>query len=127
MFHDGIGFSKFYNGIGGPEYIYSLLTSYTGEQKEEAGTILYENKAFPGGWIAMAPPLADGQVEFADGHSSDLSHMSEDISAFLMWSAEPKLANRKRIGLLGFSMLFVFAVMLYLTNRKLWRDVKGKK
>lgn len=126
VFHDGIGFSKLYNGIGGPEYIYSLMTSYTGKTKEEAGTTYYENKAFPGGWIAMAPPLLEGQVEFADGHSNDLSHMSEDVAAFLMWTAEPKLVARKQFGLVGFVMLMLLAVLLYLSNKKLWRDVKVK-
>ena len=55
----GTGMSQLFNGIGGPEYITSILTGYTGEEKEEAGSIFYENTAFPGGWIAMAPPLSD--------------------------------------------------------------------
>jgi ubiquinol-cytochrome c reductase cytochrome c1 subunit len=53
----GLGINQLFKGMGGPEYIASLLTGYTGEEKEEAGTILYENTAFPGGWISMAPPL----------------------------------------------------------------------
>ena len=51
------GINQFIKGMGGPEYIASILTGYTGEEKEEAGTTFYENTAFPGGWIAMAPPL----------------------------------------------------------------------
>ncbi|MDZ4096191.1 MAG: cytochrome c1, partial [Paracoccaceae bacterium] len=56
----GTGISQLFNGIGGPEYITAILTGYTGEEKEEAGTTYYENHAFPGGWIAMPPPLEDG-------------------------------------------------------------------
>jgi len=70
-FHGGLGINQFFKGIGGPEYIASLLTGYTGEEKEQAGVTFYENTAFPGGWIAMAPPLGDDSVEFVDGHDAD--------------------------------------------------------
>ncbi len=100
----GLGINQFFKGIGGPEYIASLLAGYTGEEKEEAGTILYENTAFPGGWIAMAPPLYGDDVEFADGHSTDLEQIAEDVSAFLMWTAEPKMMARKQAGFVGGSV-----------------------
>ncbi|MEE3316532.1 MAG: cytochrome c1, partial [Pseudomonadota bacterium] len=48
----GTGINQLVKGIGGAEYIASLLTGYTGEEKEEYGSIFYENTAFPGGWIA---------------------------------------------------------------------------
>ncbi|QGX97294.1 cytochrome c1 [Roseovarius faecimaris] len=123
----GTGMNQLFKGMGGPEYIYSLLTGYTGEEKEEAGVTLYENKAFPGGWIAMAPPLYGDDVEFADGHDTDLSHISKDVSAFLMWAAEPKMMARKQAGLTGVIFLTVLSVLLYLTNKRLWAPVKGKK
>jgi ubiquinol-cytochrome c reductase cytochrome c1 subunit len=123
---NGLGINQIVKGMGGAEYIASILTGYTGEEKEEAGVTLYKNTAFPGGWIAMAPPLSDEQVEFADGHKNDLHHMSEDVSAFLMWTAEPKMMARQRLGLLSVSMLLLLGVLLYLTNKKLWRDIKRK-
>ena len=123
---NGLGINQIVKGMGGAEYIASILTGYTGEEKEEAGTTLYKNTAFPGGWIAMAPPLEDEAVEFADGHKNDLHHMSEDVSAFLMWTAEPKMMASQRIGLLSVGMLLLFGVLLYLTNKKLWRDIKRK-
>ncbi|GAA6180860.1 cytochrome c1 [Shimia sp. NS0008-38b] len=123
----GTGINQFFKGMGGPEYITSILTGYTGEEKEEAGTTFYENTAFPGGWIAMAPPLFEDQLEFADGHSNDVHHVAEDVSAFLMWTAEPKMMARKQAGLTGVLFLAVLSVLLYLTNKKLWAPVKGKK
>lgn len=123
----GLGFNQVFKGMGGPEYIASLLTGYTGEEKEENGTYFYENTAFPGGWISMAPPLVDDQVEFADGHSADVHHMAEDVSAFLMWTAEPKMMARKRAGLIGFGLLALLTALLYLTNKRIWAPVKGKK
>ncbi|MEX0286312.1 MAG: cytochrome c1, partial [Paracoccaceae bacterium] len=101
----GLGLNQLFKGMGGPEYIAALLNGYTGKEKEEAGTILYENTAFPGGWISMAPPLFDEQGGFADGHSNDLHHLSEDIAAFLMWSAEPKMMARKQAGFVGVLIL----------------------
>ena len=123
----GLGINQFFKGIGGPEYIASLLTGYTGEEKEEAGIILYENTAFPGGWISMAPPLYDESVEYADGHENDLHSISEDVSAFLMWTAEPKMMARKQAGFVGVLFLTILSVLLYLTNKRIWAPVKGNK
>lgn len=120
----GTGLSQLFNGMGGPEYITSILTSYTGEEKTEAGATLYENTAFPGGWISMAPPLDDDLVEFADGHSASLHHLAEDVSAFLMWTAEPKLMARKQAGLTGVLFLVLLSALLYLTNKRIWAPVK---
>ncbi len=123
----GLGINQLVKGMGGAEYIASLLHGYTGEEKEEAGSVLYENKAFPGGWISMAPPLADEQVEFADGHSNSVEHMAEDVAAFLMWAAEPKMMERKNAGFVGVIFLTVLSVLLYLVNKRLWAPHKGKK
>ncbi|GAB5439299.1 cytochrome c1 [Falsiruegeria mediterranea] len=123
----GLGINQLVKGMGGAEYIASLLSGYTGKEKEEAGTILYENTAFPGGWISMAPPLSDEQVEFIDGHANDVVAMSEDVSAFLMWTAEPKMMARKQAGFVGVLFLTLLSVLLYLTNKRLWAPVKGKK
>ncbi len=123
----GLGINQLVKGMGGAEYIASLLDGYTGEEKEEAGTILYENTAFPGGWISMAPPLSDEQVEFADGHANDVHHMAQDVAAFLMWAAEPKMMARKQAGFVGVLFLTVLSVLLYLTNKRLWAPIKGKK
>ena len=111
---------------GGPDYIASLLTGYTGEEKEEAGVTLYENTAFPGGWISMAPPLYGEDVDFNDGHANDLEHISEDVSAFLMWTAEPKMMARKQAGFVSVFFLTILSVLLYLTNKKIWAPIKGK-
>ncbi|MGB5837347.1 MAG: cytochrome c1 [Albidovulum sp.] len=123
----GSGINQFFKGIGGPEYIVSILTGYSGHEVEQAGTTFYENSAFPGGLIAMVPPLEDGAVEYADGHANDVHHMAEDVSAFLMWAAEPKMMARKQAGFLGVLFLGLLTVLLYLTNKKIWAPHKGKK
>jgi ubiquinol-cytochrome c reductase cytochrome c1 subunit len=122
----GLGINQIVKGMGGAEYIASLLIGYTGKEKEEAGAILYENTAFPGGWIAMPPPLEDGIVEYRDGHSNTAHHLSEDVSAFLMWTAEPKMMARKKMGFVAVILLSLLAFLLYLTNKKLWAPIKRK-
>jgi len=123
----GTGISQLINGMGGPEYIYSLLKGYTGETKEEAGTFFYQNTAYPGEWIAMAPPLMEDLVEYGDGTDASVENMAEDVSAFLMWTAEPTMMARKQAGLTGVLFLTVLSVLLYLTNKRIWAPVKGKK
>jgi len=147
----GTGVNQLVRGMGGPEYIFSILTGYEDPPacapEEMDG---YYNVAFapggypdeckifddegveigrkaPGSWISMAPPISDEQVEFADGHANDLHHMSADVSAFLMWAAEPKMMARKQAGLVGVIFLTILASMLYLTNKRLWAPHKGKK
>lgn len=122
----GLLVNPLFRGVGGPEYIASVLTHYTGEEKFEAGSAFYENESFTGGWIAMAPPLYDGQVEFADGSPNDVAAMAEDVAAFLMWAAEPKMMARKQVGLTAVLFLVLLTVLLYLTNKRLWAPVKGR-
>ena len=139
----GTGLSQLLNGMGGPEYITSLLAGY-----EEAPACApedfegYYNVAFgaggfpeecideeghhtvPGSWIAMPPPLVEeGQVAYADGAPDSVEAMSHDVSAFLMWTAEPHLNARKQAGLTGMIFLGVFAVLLYLTNKRIWAPI----
>ena len=74
----------------------------------------------------MAPPVEDELVEYADGHANDTYHISEDVAAFLMWTAEPKMMARKQVGFISFLMLGLLAVLLWLTNKKLWAPIKRK-
>lgn len=125
----GTGISQFFNGIGGPEYIYSILTGYNGEEKEEAGTLYYGNPTFTAGngWIAMPQMLTDEAVEFEDGSPNDAKSLAKDVAAFLMWAAEPKLNARKEAGYISVGMLIILSVLLYFTNKALWAPHKGKK
>ena len=122
----GLGINQLLYGFGGAEYIAALLHGYTGEEKTQAGVTLYENKYFEGGWLSMAPPLYEEAVEYADGSSNSVEAMAEDVAAFLMWTAEPKMAARKQAGFAGVIFLTLLSVLLYLTNKRLWSSVKHK-
>lgn len=123
----GLGINQLVRGMGGPEHIYSVLVGYTGEEKEIAGNVFYENHAFPGGWISMPPPISADQVTYTDGTEQSVENYAEDVSAFLMWAAEPKMMVRKESGFKAVLLLGLLSVLLYLTNKKLWAGVKGRK
>ncbi len=139
----GLGISQLFKGIGGPEYIVSILTGYEdapdcapgdfpGNYNKAFGPGGYPEECkgengehlFPGSWIAMPQPLYGEDVEFADGHSNELHHEAEDVAAFLMWAAEPKMMARKQAGFVGVLMLTIMTVLLYLTNKRIWAPVK---
>jgi ubiquinol-cytochrome c reductase cytochrome c1 subunit len=124
----GLGTNQLFKGMGGPEHIYSILTGFTGETKDIAGVTFYENTAFPGGYMKMPNvALAAGQVTYADGTEPSLENYSEDVSAFLMWAAEPKMMVRKESGFKAVLLMGLLSVLLYLTNKRLWAKVKGPK
>ncbi len=115
-------FIKLIKGNGGPEYVYSLLTGYEDPPNGEERDGLSYNPYFSGGWIAMAAPLSEDQVEYGDGTKASVDQMSRDVAAFLTWASEPKMEQRKRLGFMVIIYLGVFALLMYLVKVKLWRD-----
>jgi ubiquinol-cytochrome c reductase cytochrome c1 subunit len=124
---------------GGPEYVAGLLQGYVtppagltvpnGQHYNNhfpgdvsAGWKGDAHHAPPGGFIAMAAPLAPGKVEFDDGKKSTVKQQAEDVAAFLMWAAEPKLEERKQMGAAVMVFLVLFAGLLYASYRRVWRN-----
>ena len=106
---------------GGADYLHALLTGFSDAPE---GFKLQEgmsyNVYFPGGQIAMAAPVDDDAVEYADGTKATKDQISRDVAAFLTWSAEPELEERKRIGLKVMIFLIIFTAMLYAVKRRVW-------
>ena len=61
-------------------------------------------------------------VTYDDGAPQTVEQYAKDVSAFLMWVAEPHLVARKRLGFQVMIFLLVFAGLLYFTKKKVWRD-----
>jgi ubiquinol-cytochrome c reductase cytochrome c1 subunit len=120
-------FNQLANGIGGPEYVYSLLAGYeepTEEEKKGAPEGKYFNPHFTSGkWISMPPPLSDGVVTFDDGAPNTLKDQAKDVAAFLAWTAEPKMEERKQTGFMVLIYLAILAGLLYMVKQRIWRDV----
>ena len=69
----------------------------------------------------------DCNFAFADGREANMHNMAEDVAAFLMWTAEPHMMARKSAGFKAVLILLVLTSLLYLTNKRIWSGVKGKK
>jgi ubiquinol-cytochrome c reductase cytochrome c1 subunit len=143
----GSGINQLFKGMGGPEYIHAILTGYVDppECAADFESDGYYNRAFSkgaipdackdeeghstieGSWIAMPPPLSDDIVTYADATPATVDQMAMDAASFLMWTAEPKLMARKETGFKAVLFLIVLSTLLYLTNKRLWSGVKGKK
>ena len=126
------GFPKFVFDVftqyaeGGPDYIHALLTGYN--QTPPAGMEIadgtYYNPYFIGGKsLSMSPPLSDGQVAYDDSAPQTVDQYARDVSAFLMWAAEPHLDARKQTGFSVMIFLALFGAIVYLTKKKVWHDV----
>ena len=88
------------------------------------GTGLHYNPYFANLNLAMAKPLSDGQVTYADGTKATVDQMAKDVSAFLVWTAEPKLVKRVQVGWAVMGFLLIFTVLTYLSYRNIWADKK---
>lgn len=78
----------------------------------------------PGGFLAMAPQLVDGRVEYIDGTEATVKQMSSDVAQFLAWASEPKQVNRKSAGPKVLGFLAILAVLLWFSYHQIWRNVE---
>jgi ubiquinol-cytochrome c reductase cytochrome c1 subunit len=110
---------------GGPDYIHALLTGF---QDPPAGVTVPEGTYYNPYFLNaasthMAPPLKDGLVAYTDGAPQTIDQYARDVSSFLMWTAEPHLVERKRIGFEVIIFLVVFAGLMYFTKKRVWEKV----
>ena len=114
----------------GANYIYSLVGHGYDKEPPEGVTVpdgAYYNPYMAGGIIAMPQVLNDGAIEYAQPESEiprTADQYAKDVAAFLMWSAEPKLESRHRMGLGVLIFLSIMAVLFYLSYRRVWRNVE---
>ncbi len=116
----------------GPDYVAALLDGYV---EPPAGFPVppggHYNQYYPGHIIAMPKPLNDGQIEYAKGEDGrpvvpeTVAQYAKDITAFLMWTAEPTLEQRKQLGFKVIGFLLLLAGLLYFTKKRIWDRVGG--
>jgi ubiquinol-cytochrome c reductase cytochrome c1 subunit len=110
---------------GGANYIYSLLQGY---EDPPIGVTLDEgvhyNKYMYGNKIKMSNPLSNGLVEYADGTEATVEQMSKDITTFLMWTAEPHLESRHRMGFKAIVYLIILTILVYFSMKRIWSRVE---
>ncbi|MEO1014178.1 MAG: cytochrome c1 [Pseudomonadota bacterium] len=136
----------------GPAYVYSLLTGYEDppasvvvpagqnynpyfpgdmtqllkpEYLDEEGHAAEGVEVPYGGVLAMAPPLSDGIVDYADEETPEtVEQYAKDVTEFLMWASEPKLEARKKLGVMTVGYLIILCGLLYFSYRQIWADAK---
>jgi cytochrome c1 len=109
---------------GGVDYLYAYLTGF---KEPPQGTKVPEgmnyNTAFPAPhFTGMPNPFAggDGLVTYTDGTPATIDNYARDVAAFLAWAADPKLEERKHLGILVMGYLLITAVLLYFAKRRIW-------
>ena len=123
----------------GANYIYSLLSGYVtppaglkmapGQNYNPymAGdlTPFWEGQGpVPkGGFIAMPAQLRAGMVTYDDGTEATVDQMAKDVAAFIDWTSEPKMVERKQAGFGVMIFLLLFAGLTYASYRKIWKGV----
>jgi ubiquinol-cytochrome c reductase cytochrome c1 subunit len=117
----------------GPDYVHSLLTGY---QEPPAGVEVPEGLSYnpyfiSAPYLAMPPPLSDDLVKYAqNADETDVNDVPQtvdqyasDVTAFLMWAAEPHLVERKATGFTVMIFLIIFAGLVYYTKKKVWATI----
>ncbi len=109
---------------GGATYVYNLLNGY---RDPPAGMKMADgmnyNIYFPGRQIAMAPPLHDGAVTYADGTPATTQQMARDVTTFLTYMSNPDMEQRKRMGVRIVLFLIGMTGVTYAVKRKVWADI----
>jgi len=118
---------------GGANYVYSLITGYQPQSAEMLKRFpeiktpqgLYSNPYFANMNIAMPPPLkSNGQVQYQDGTLATVDQMAKDVSAFLVWTADPTLESRHQAGFASIIFLLIASGLAFGAYRNIWRNVE---
>jgi ubiquinol-cytochrome c reductase cytochrome c1 subunit len=120
----------------GGAYVHSLLTGYQNQPAElikdfpaaKTPNGLHYNPYFANLNIAMPPPLtSEGQVTYAPGNPKPtVDQMAQDVSAFLVWTAEPNLQARHKAGWPILLFLIVATFLGFMSYREIWAGAKRK-
>ncbi len=109
----------------GANYVRSLLLGYSDAPKEFDVGEGYYNKYMAGNIIAMPQPLYGEDVEYLDGTKATLEQEVNDLVTFLTWTSMPDLEQRKSSGIKVLFFLMIMTIFLYLSYRKIWKELKN--
>ena len=120
----------------GANYIYSKLNTYYEDDSSATG---YNNLALPNSSMPnILASLQGGQKIILDSEEKPLrlekvsngtlseieyKELTNDITNFLVYVAEPAKLRRYSIGFWVLMFLFVFTIIAYYTKKEFWKDV----
>lgn len=119
----------------GVHYVYSLMLGYNDPDPAdqalspefETPVGLYFNEHFYNINIAMPPQLYPDLITYADGTEATEEQMAQDVTAFLTWTAEPSLIQRKQTGWFVIAFLLFGTGLAFLSYKQIWAGLKPKK
>ena len=113
----------------GVNYITALLLGYTAPPEDFPPIPIgqYYNAYYPGHLIAMPQMLRENSVEYIDGTPTTLFQQAQDLSTFLAFTADMHQDTRKKMGVQVILFLVVFSLLMFLTKRTLWKELKRRK
>ena len=110
---------------GGADYVYSVLLGYDQPPSNiQLDDGVYYNKYMYGNKIKMPAPLSDDLIEYSDGTKATEEQMAKDVVSFLMWTAEPHLEQRHKIGFRAIVYLIILSVLVYFSMKKIWSRIE---
>ena len=68
----------------------------------------------------MPQPLFEDSVVYENGPPATVDQMARDVTAFLAWTADPTLEDRKRVGIKVVLFMIILAGLMYASKRRLW-------
>ncbi|WP_074381327.1 cytochrome c1 [Bartonella doshiae] len=112
----------------GPDYITALLMGYqkAPENTKIADGFWYNPYFIANNALAMAPPLDDGLISYEDGTPETIEHYARDVSAFLMWTADPHMEIRKKTGFRVILFLIFLGGLVYIVKDRIWRGLEER-
>lgn len=100
---------------GGGHYLYSYLTAYHNTQDGVLGNTVFPETRMPD-VLGMAT-ATDAQQK------AGVQAQARDVSAFLIWAADPHAPERKHLGIYVLAYLAFMTVLLYLWKRRIWARI----
>lgn len=106
---------------GGPHFLRDFLMGYGAPPEGvEVRPGMYYNAAVSGLQTGMPPVLTDGLVDYEDGTEATVEQMAKDVTAFLVWTADPHMQERKAMGFKVVIFLALLTIMFVALKREVW-------
>ncbi len=100
---------------GGGNYLFAYLTGY---HKNDKGDLT--NRVFP---ETRMPDILSAADATDEKQRAELETKAKEVSAFLVWAADPHAAERKRLGYYVLSYVALMTLLLYLWKKQIWREI----
>ena len=97
---------------GGPDYIYTLLTSYYETDSGNVDNHLFEN-------IKM-PDVLSYSTAINDEQKASMRSDAKDVVEFLYWASDPHASKRKSMGIYVIAYLLILSGLFYLIMKRVW-------